>query len=327
MAKKQAESFEDFAARMNKKYGDGTLLVGTNHIPNVDSVPHVSLGFNKASVIWGIPRGRVVRIEGNQHTGKSTFVMETIAQYQKQGLRCWLFDYEHSFDRKYATKLGIDMDKLIIQQPTTMEEGYNILREGLEGGFVDLAIIDSITKMKPKAVIEGEIGDHTVGLAARLHDQALGIIQPLLTKRNATLIGITQYRDKIGGMNPSGAKGVSGGNTWLFDPSMVIKLSRLETEKKDGTFINFVEITKNKTGTPFLKYKMFYTTDSGVDRVAEMVEYGKELGIIKLAGSWYSHQDGTKLGQGLDSVKELMNDNPEMFEKIYQEVEQALREA
>lgn len=323
MAKKK-ETPEEILARLSSKY-KGAIC----QPKDVASVPHTSLGFNRASSIWGLPRGRIVQIEGENHVGKSTFIMEAIAQYQRAGLRTVIMDYEHSFDRNYAKRIGIDMDALIFAQPDTLEDGYNMAIEMLEAEFADLLVVDSVSKMVPKAILEGDVGDSTVALEARLHSQGLKKIQPLLDKTGATMIGITQYRAKIGSMSPTADKGLTGGNSWQFDTSMRIKLSRLKTDKDNGFFINNVEITKNKTGTPFLKYKMYYTSDAGIDVVRETIEYGKELGLITQGGSHY-HYGETKLSSGhggMDTVKQFAEDNPEFFMEIRKKVEDALKEA
>jgi len=309
---------------MNKRYGDGAVLLA-NYVPSdIDVIEHPSIGFNLASSTWGVPRGGIVVIEGDQHTGKSTFVLETIASAQKQGLTCMLMDYEYSLDRTYAERLGVDFDNLILSTPTSMEDGYNIAVDALENGIVDLLVIDSISAMEPEMVQDKEIGQKSVAPEAKIHSDALRRLKPLLKKQNACLIGISQYRAQVGSMSPNADKGLSGGNAWKFYPDFRIKLSRLITKKDDGYFVNNVEITKNKKGTAFLKHKMFYTINSGVDKVRELIEYGKEVGVIKQAGAWYSHKD-TKLGGGMEAVRTFFEDNPEYFQNVKEEVITALR--
>lgn len=324
MAKKQKETREEFFARMNNKFGSGSIKLGNAIEPNTGVIEHPSLGFNLASSIWGLPRGCIIQIEGDNHIGKSTFTQETIGAAQKSSLRCMLMDFEYSLDMTYAERLGINFNELIVSTPDTMEDAYNLIEEMLECDMIDVIVVDSVTQMIPRQVLEGEIGDAKVAPDARVHSVALKRIMPLLHKRNATLIGVSQYRAQVGSMSPNADKGLSGSNAWKFGTSFRIKLSRLLTKKEEGYFVNNVEITKNKKGTAFLKHKMYYTIDSGVDQVRELIEYGKEVGVIKQAGAWYSHGEN-KLGGGINAVKEFFADNPEYFEQVRAEVIEKLK--
>lgn len=325
MAKKQKESFDDVVARLNGKFGSGSLMVGDSQMRDVKTIPHPSLGFNHASSVGGIAEeGKLYLIDGESHSGKSTFTLETMAAFQKAGKRVAYFDYEHSYDKIYARKLGLDTDLMIISQPETLEDGYNLLRELILAEAIDLAVIDSVNAMVSKARLSGEIGDHVIAAEARLHSAALPIIKSEMDKHNVTVIGITQYRSQIGSMSPQADKGVSGGQAWKFYSDVRISLKRFTTKKDTEYFENTVEITKSKIGKPYGKCKMIYSFGEGIDQVRELIEYGKELGLIKQAGAWYSHGE-TKLGGGINAVKEFFNTNPEYFEQIYKEVEQALR--
>ena len=319
MAKKQKETKEEFFERMNKKFGAGSISTGTMVEPHTGVIEHPSIGFNLASSIWGLPQGCIVQIEGDNHVGKSTFMQEIIASAQKQGLRCMLMDFEYSLDRVYAERLGINFDELILSTPDTMEDSYNLMEEMLKCDMIDVIVVDSVTQMVPRSVLEGEIGDAKVAPDARVHSVALKRIMPLLKEKNATLIGVSQYRAQVGSMSPNADKGLSGSNAWKFGTSFRIKLSRLQTKKDDGYFINNVEISKNKRGTAFLKHKMYYTIDSGTDKVRELIEYGKEAGVINQAGAHYSHGEN-KLGGGMNAVKEFFADNPEYFKQVQKEV-------
>ncbi len=325
MAKKTKETPEEFYARMNKKFGEGSINLGSSYSGSTSVIEHSSIGFNLASSLWGLPRGCVIQIEGDNHIGKSTFTQEIIASAQKIGLRCMLMDFEYSLDRVYAERLGIDFDKLVLSTPDTMEDSYNLIEEMLEADMIDVIVIDSITQMLPRSVLEGDIGDAKVAPDARVHSVALKRIMPLLKSRNAVLIGTSQYRAQVGSMSQNADKGLSGSNAWKFGTSFRIKLSRLKTEKtkEPHHFINYVEITKNKKGTAFLKHKMYYTIDSGVDQLMELVEYGIECGVITQAGSYYYYGSGeekVKIGQGMVDAKEFLDSNPEMTEKIKSEI-------
>lgn len=324
MAKKK-ETKEEAFERLNKKYGAGSIKSGKDIAEKCETVPHISLGYNLATGIWGTPKGKLIMIEGEKHTGKSTLVSEIIASFQKEGLRCLYQDYEYSFDKSYARVLGVDVDELLIAQPDTLEDGYNMSIDLLESDLIDLIVVDSVNTMLPKAILEGEVGDATVAVAARLHTVGLNKIKPLLAKKNATMLLVSQYRAAIGSMSPSAGKQSGVGQAMSFMVDQIVKLSRLSTKKDDGYFINNIEFTKNKVSSPYQKHQMIYDIGSGVDVVRELMFYGKELGIISQAGAWYSHGE-TKLGGGINQVKEFFNDNPEYFQRIYSEVETRLKE-
>lgn len=319
MAKKQ-ESTEETLARLNKLYGSGSIQQGDSHLKDVEVVPHKSIGFNLASSIGGLPKGKLIQIEGNQHVGKTTFIGESIAAFQNIGENVTLSDYEYAFDKKYGTALGINMAQLFFSQMENMEMGYEIIIDMIKSGNFGAIFIDSLNTMVPKDKIEGEMTDKNVALEARLHDLALKKIKPLLDSYGVTLVGISQYRDNIGAMGAGNDKSLAGGNAWKFMTDFRIKLSRFSTKKEEGYFINNIEIVKNKCGTPFGKEKWYCTLDSGTDHIREILEYGKEHDIIDMKGGGHYSYGDVKLGQGIDTVREFFNDNPELLA----DVEQAL---
>lgn len=325
MSKKNKETTEETLARLNKKYGNGSVMTGVNHISDISTVPHKTLALNIASEIGGLPRACLIQIEGNQHVGKTTFVLEMIGVLQKLDPRNVGFaNYEQTFDKKYAKKLGVDTEKLIFCQKEYMEDGYEVIEEMIKSGNFSFIFIDSLNRMAPKAIIESGMSDKHVAEAARIHDKALLKIKPLLKEYDCSVIGITQYRDNIGAMGAGNDKALAGGNSWKFDTDFRIKLARLSTKKEDGYVINNVEITKNKVGSPYGKEKWYMGIGTGTDEVREILEYGKENDIIEMkGGGHYSYAD-IKLGQGIDNVREFFDDNPELFIEVKKALYQKL---
>lgn len=322
MAKK--ETAEETLARISKLYGEGAVFRGSESLPNVEVVPHKSIGMNLASGIGGIPRGKLIQIEGNQHVGKTTLVGEIIAQFQAAGDNCALFDFEYAFDKKYGATLGIDMDKLVFSQPSTMEEGYEIILDLVASGNFRLIVIDSLNMMVPKDKFQADMEDKHVASEARLHDLAIKKLKVLLASTGTTLIGISQYRDNIGAMGAGNDKKLAGGNSWWFGCDFRIKLSRFSTKKEDGYYINNIEITKNKSGTPFGKEKWYLSLSNGTDTVREILEYGKEYKVIDMKGGGHYSYGDVKLGQGIDNVRSFFNDNPEYLEEIQKELHKTI---
>ncbi len=308
--------------RLEKSYGKGIVMkLGDSPVQNVDAIPTGSLTLDLALGIKGYPKGRVVEIYGPESSGKTTLTIHAIAECQKQGGIAAFIDAEHAFDPTYATALGVNIDDLIISQPDNGEQALEIADNLIRSGAVDLLIIDSVAALTPKAEIEGEMGDSQMGLQARLMSKALRKLTSSIQKANCCTIFINQLREKIGVMfgNP---ETTSGGNALKFYASIRIDIRRA-TQIKDGEEIignrTKVKIVKNKVAPPFRKAEFDIMYGQGISKVGEVIDLAVDHEIIKKAGSWFSYGD-TKLGQGRDAVKALIQDNPELMDELEQKI-------
>lgn len=308
--------------RLEKSYGKGIVMkLGDSPVQNVDVIPTGSLTLDLALGIKGYPKGRVVEIYGPESSGKTTLTIHAIAECQKQGGIAAFIDAEHAFDPTYATALGVNIDDLIISQPDNGEQALEIADNLIRSGAVDLLIIDSVAALTPKAEIEGEMGDSQMGLQARLMSKALRKLTSSIQKANCCTIFINQLREKIGVMfgNP---ETTSGGNALKFYASIRIDIRRA-TQIKDGEEITGnrtkVKIVKNKVAPPFRKAEFDIMYGQGISKVGEVIDLAVDHEIIKKSGSWFSYGD-TKLGQGRDAVKALIQDNPELMDELEQKI-------
>lgn len=283
MAKSKKETAEETLARLKKLYGDSSLVKGDGHISDVEVVPHKSIGMNLASAIGGIPRGKLIQVEGQQHVGKTTLIAEMIACFQQADDNVALFDFENAFDKKYGRTLGIKMDELLFSQPETMEEGYEIIIDLIKSGNFRLIIIDSLNMMVPKDKVEAEMTDKHVAMEARIHDLAIKKIKALLAKTGTTLVGISQYRDAIGAMGAGNDKKLAGANAWWFGCDFRIKITRFSTKKEDGYFINNIEITKNKCVS---EDQLLYVYPGVLKYPSELIAGDKLLSFKNNTYSW-----------------------------------------
>jgi recombination protein RecA len=301
--------------KLEKDYGKGIVMTGSSKM-NVKSCTTGSISFDKITDCGGIPVGKLIEVFGPESSGKSTAALHIIAEFQQRGKKCLLADYEYSFDKNYATKIGVKVDELIITQPDTMEDGYNIIYEYIKSGEIGLVVIDSHTAMVPKMRMDGEIGDAKMAPEARINSDALKKIKAELEKNDCTVIGISQLRANIGGMGQGNVP--TGGNAWKFYPDMRIKIYKT-VDKQNETNETVIEIVKNKCGKPYGKCTIPIAWGIGIDKVAEVMKLSVELGIIKKAGSWYSYGEN-KLGQGSATVLELMNSNDDFYQEIKKKV-------
>jgi recombination protein RecA len=275
--------------------------------------------------IGGYPRGRVIEIFGPESSGKTTLAIHAIAEAQKAGGIAAYIDAEHAFDRIYAEKLGIDVENLYISQPDNGEQALEITDALIRSGAIDIIVIDSVAALTPKAEIEGEMGDSKMGLQARLMSQALRKLTANISKTNTCCIFINQLRDKIGVMfgNP---ETTTGGNALKFYSSVRVDIRRLAQIKEGDDVMGNrtkVKIVKNKLAPPFKLAEFDIIYGEGISKIGEIIDLGVEYEIIKKSGSWFSYGD-TKLGQGRDSVKQLLNDNPELFTELEGKIRAAL---
>ncbi|MDR2474076.1 MAG: recombinase RecA [Tannerella sp.] len=304
--------------KIEKSYGKGSIMkLGDEQIEQVEVIPSGSIGLNVALGVGGFPRGRVIEIYGPESSGKTTLAIHAIAEAQKAGGIAAFVDAEHAFDRFYAEKLGVDVDNLWISQPDNGEQALEIAEQLIRSSAVDIVVIDSVAALTPKAEIEGEMGDSKMGLQARLMSQALRKLTAAISKTKTTCIFINQLRDKIGVMfgNP---ETTTGGNALKFYASVRVDIRRTSSLKNGEDVIGNqvrVKIVKNKVAPPFRKAEFDIMFGEGISRSGEIIDLGVEHGIIKKSGAWFSYNE-TKLGQGRDAAKKLVEDNPELADEL-----------
>ena len=314
--------------KIEKDYGKGSIMkLGDNAIDDVLSIPSGSIALDMALGVGGYPRGRVIEIFGPEASGKTTLAIHAIAEAQKAGGIAAFIDAEHAFDRFYAKKLGVDVENLLISQPDDGEQALEITDHLIRSGAIDIVVIDSVAALTPRAEIEGEMGDSKMGLQARLMSQDLRKITAYINKTNTCCMFINQLREKIGVMfgNP---ETTTGGNALKFYATVRVDIRRL-TQIKEGEQVQGnrtrVKIVKNKLAPPFRKAEFDILYGYGISKIGELIDLGVEHEIIKKSGSWFSYGE-TKLGQGRDSVKALLEDNPELADELEQKIISAIKD-
>ena len=309
--------------RLDKTYGKGTVMkMGDSVHEAVESISTGSIGLDFALGVGGYPRGRVVEIYGPESSGKTTLTLHAIAECQKAGGIAAFIDAEHAFDRFYAQNLGVNIDDLIISQPDHGEQALEIADNLIRSGAIDIIVIDSVAALTPKSEIEGEMGDSKMGLHVRLMSQALRKLTSTISKTNCTVFFINQLREKIGVMfgNP---ETTTGGNALKFYASVRLDIRR-STQLKDSSGNaqgnkTRVKVVKNKVAPPFRVCEFDIMYGEGISKLGEIIDIGTEAGIIDKSGSWFSYGE-TKLGQGRDSVKKLLKDNPELCDELEKKI-------
>ncbi len=314
--------------KIDKDFGKGSVMkMGDKGVVEIGFIPTGSLGLDVALGIGGLPKGRVVEIYGPESSGKTTLAIHVIAEAQKQGGMCAIIDAEHAFDAMYARKLGVDVDNLLVSQPDYGEQGLEIADRLILSGALDVVVIDSVAALVPKGELEGEMGDSKMGLQARLMSQAMRKLTATISKTNCCCIFINQLREKIGVMfgNP---ETTTGGNALKFYASVRLDIRRL-AQIKDGDNVvgNHikVKVVKNKVAPPFRIAEFDIIYGQGISKVGEIVDMGVTLDIVQKSGSWFSY-NGDKLGQGRESVKQLMVDNPELAAEIEGKIRAKIRQ-
>lgn len=312
--------------KIEKDHGKGTIMkLGDNKVVDVPVIPTGSIGLNAALGVGGYPRGRVIEIFGPESSGKTTLAIHAIAEAQKAGGIAAIIDAEHAFDRFYAEKLGVDVENLFISQPDDGEQALEIADQLIRSSAIDIIVIDSVAALTPKAEIEGDMGDNRVGLQARLMSQALRKLTASINKTNTCCIFINQLREKIGVMfgNP---ETTTGGNALKFYSSIRLDIRRA-TQIKEGDEVignqTRVKVVKNKVAPPFKKAEFDIMFGEGISKAGEIIDMGVETGIIKKSGSWFSYGD-SKLAQGRDACKRLIQDNPELAAELEEKIMQVL---
>jgi recombination protein RecA len=312
--------------QIERQFGAGTVMrMGDKEHQEMPSIPTGSLGLDIALGIGGLPKGRIVEIYGPESSGKTTLTLEVIAQCQKLGGTAAFIDAEHALDPIYAEKLGVNVDDLLVSQPDTGEQALEVADIMIASGGIDILVIDSVAALVPKAEIEGEMGDHHVGLQARLMSQALRKMTGNVQKSNTLVIFINQIRYKIGVMFGS-PETTSGGNALKFYASVRLDIRRIGTIKDGDEAVGNetrVKVVKNKVSPPFKQAEFQILYNKGINRLGEIIDRGADLDIIEKAGAWYSY-NGEKIGQGKANSIEFLEVNPKLRDTIEKQVLEAI---
>jgi recombination protein RecA len=321
------KSLETTIAKIEKQFGKGTIMkLNDNKGADIPVISTGSLGVDIALGIGGLPRGRIIEIFGPESSGKTTLCLSTIVQAQKQGGIAAFIDAEHAFDKFYAEKLGMNLDNLLFVQPDNGEQALEITENLVRSGAVDIIVVDSVAALVPKAEIEGEMGESKMGVQARLMSQALRKLTGTIHKTGCCCIFINQLRDKIG-VTFGNPETTTGGNALKFYSSVRMDIRRIGSVKgaEDAVIGNRtrVKIVKNKMAPPFRQAEFDILYGEGVSRAGEVLDMATDMEIIKKSGSWFSYNT-KKLGQGRDTVKDLIKDNPELMEELETKIKEAL---
>jgi recombination protein RecA len=313
-------------SQIDRAFGKGSVMkLGSRDLGlATDAVSTGSLGLDIALGIGGLPRGRVIEVYGPESSGKTTLALHVVAEIQKKGGTAAYVDAEHALDPVYASKLGVDINELLISQPDTGEQALEITDTLVRSGGVDIVVIDSVAALTPKAELEGEMGDSLPGLQARLMSQALRMLTGSISKSNTIVLFINQIRMKIGVMfgNP---ETTTGGNALKFYSSVRLDIRRIGAIKERDEVVGNqtrVKVVKNKVAPPFKQVEFDIMYGVGISKVGELVDLGVKAGIVEKSGSWYSY-DGARIGQGRESAKTFLTDNPDIADKV----EKAIRAA
>ncbi len=312
--------------QIERQFGAGTVMrMGEKRLEKIPSIPTGSLGLDIALGIGGLPKGRICEIYGPESSGKTTLTLEVIAQCQKLGGTAAFIDAEHALDPIYAEKLGVNVDELLVSQPDTGEQALEVADIMVASGGIDILVIDSVAALVPKAEIEGEMGDHHIGLQARLMSQALRKITGNVQRSNTLVIFINQIRHKIGVMFGS-PETTAGGNALKFYASVRMDIRRIGTVKDGDEVVGNetrVKVVKNKVSPPFKQAEFQIIYNKGINRLGEIVDRGVDLDIIEKAGAWYSY-NGEKIGQGKSNSIEFLEENPKLQNAIEKQVLDAI---
>ncbi|MBS1568206.1 MAG: recombinase RecA [Bacteroidetes bacterium] len=312
--------------KMEKSFGKGAIMrMGDDAIEKVEVIPSGSIGLDLALGVGGYPKGRIVEIFGPESSGKTTLAIHAIAECQRNGGIAAIIDAEHAFDRFYAESLGVDTENLLISQPDNGEQALEIADNLIRSGAIDILVVDSVAALTPRAEIEGEMGDSAVGMQARLMSKALRKLTSTISKTGCCCIFINQLREKIGVMfgNP---ETTTGGNALKFYASIRLDIRRSNQIKEGESVLGNrtkVKVVKNKVAPPFRKAEFDIMYGKGISKTGEIIDMGVELGIIKKSGSWFSYED-TKLGQGRDGVRQLLEDNSELCTELEARIKTAM---
>jgi recombination protein RecA len=319
------KNLSEALSQIEKQFGKGTVMkMGDREIVDIPSVSTGSLGLDIALGIGGLPKGRVVEIFGPESSGKTTLTLQAIAECQKAGGTAAFIDAEHALDPNYAEKLGVNVDELLLSQPDTGEQALEVTDMLVKSGSVDLIVVDSVAALTPRAEIEGDMGDHHVGLQARLMSQALRKITGNIQRSNAMVIFINQIRMKIGVMfgNP---ETTTGGNALKFYSSVRLDIRRIGAVKEGEEVVGNetrVKVVKNKVSPPFKQAEFQIMYGEGINTEGEILELGQKLELVEKSGSWYSH-NGEKIGQGKVNASKFLKENTKIRDSLIKEIRKA----
>ena len=319
------KNLSEALSQIEKQFGKGTVMkMGDREIVDIPSVSTGSLGLDIALGIGGLPKGRVVEIFGPESSGKTTLTLQAIAECQKAGGTAAFIDAEHALDPNYAEKLGVNVDELLLSQPDTGEQALEVTDMLVKSGSVDLIVVDSVAALTPRAEIEGDMGDHHVGLQARLMSQALRKITGNIQRSNAMVIFINQIRMKIGVMfgNP---ETTTGGNALKFYSSVRLDIRRIGAVKEGEEVVGNetrVKVVKNKVSPPFRQAEFQIMYGEGINTEGEILELGQKLELVEKSGSWYSH-NGEKIGQGKVNASKFLRENTKIRDSLVKEIRKA----
>ena len=309
------KALDSALAQIERQFGKGSImkLGGENQLPEIEATSTGSLGLDIALGIGGLPKGRVIEIYGPESSGKTTLTLHTVAEEQKKGGVCAFVDAEHALEPQYAKKLGVNLDELLISQPDTGEQALEIVDTLVRSGAVNMVVVDSVAALTPKAELEGDMGDASVGVHARLMSQAMRKLTGSISRSNCTVIFINQIRMKIGVMFGS-PETTTGGNALKFYSSVRLDIRRIGAIKdRDEVVGNAtrVKVVKNKVAPPFKQVEFDIMYGEGISKMGELVDMGVKAGIVEKSGSWFSYGD-ERIGQGRENAKTFLRENPDM---------------
>ena len=317
-----ADALNDTLKQIEKLFGKGAVMrLGDREAVNVDAIPSGSLLLDEALGVGGYPKGRIIEIFGPESSGKTTLALHAIAECQKHGGRAAFIDAEHAIDPVYAKNLGVDINELILSQPDNGEQALEIVEMLANSGSISLIIVDSVAALVPQAELDGEMGDSSVGLQARLMSKAMRKIAGILNKKECAVIFINQLREKVGVMygNP---ETTSGGRALKFYASIRIDIRRTEAIKQGSDIIGNtcrVKIVKNKVSPPFKQCEIDIIYGQGISKEGEILDRAVELGIIKKSGSWFEYS-GNKIAQGRDAAKAYIKENEDVAAELLEKI-------
>ena len=321
--KERQKSLDAAISQIDSNFGKGSVMkLGQRQVMDIESISTGSLSLDIALGIGGLPKSRIVEIYGPESSGKTTLALQVIAEAQKSGGICAFIDAEHALDPSYAKKLGVNTTDLLISQPDTGEQALEITDTLVRSGAISVLVVDSVAALTPRAELEGEMGDHHMGLQARLMSQALRKLTGSISKSNTMVIFINQIRMKIGVMFGS-PETTAGGNALKFYSSVRLDIRRIGAIKDGDEIVGNqtrVKVVKNKVAPPFKVVEFDIMYGKGISKLGELIDLGAKADIVEKAGAWYSYK-GEKIGQGKENSKEYLINNP----KISAEIEMAIR--
>jgi recombination protein RecA len=327
MDETKKKSLEEAFKQIEKQYGKGSIMkLGDKIYETMEVIPTGSISLDMALGVGGYPKGRIIEIYGPESSGKTTFALHAIAQAQKMGGYAAFIDAEHALDPRYAKKLGVDIDNLVLSQPDTGEQALEIVEHLVRSNAVDIVVVDSVAALVPKVEIDGDMGDSHIGMQARLMSQAMRKLSGAISKTNTVVIFINQIREKVGVMFGS-PETTSGGRALKFYATIRLDVRRVEAIKQGTDIIGNltrIKVVKNKVAPPFKQVDVELIYGEGVSREGELIDLAVDKDIIQKSGSWFSYNE-ERIGQGRENVKNYLRENPNLCDEIEQKVREAMK--